>query len=65
MYDGDDLPDTYVILKIPQSIVQISIQVKIIVNQAMKPTKTKKTSVVRRSIAPAYNQVYLLYNTNM
>lgn len=43
VYDGDDLPDTYV---------------KINISQNMRVSKTKKTSLVRRNLSPAFNQSF-------
>ena len=43
VYDGEDLPDTYV---------------KVTVNHQMKVSKTKKTSLVRKSLGPAFNQSF-------
>ena len=43
MYDGEDFPDTYV---------------KITVTQHMKIVKSKKTSLVRRSVTPSYDQSF-------
>ena len=43
MYDGEDLPDTYV---------------KVTLNQQMRVTKSKKTSLIRRTLTPAFNQSF-------
>ena len=43
VYDGDDFPDTYV---------------KVTVTQHMRIVKSKKTSLVRRSKEPSYNQSF-------
>ena len=43
IYDGEDFPDTYV---------------KISVTQHMRIVKTKKTSLVRRTLEPSFNQSF-------
>ena len=43
VYDGEDFPDTYV---------------KITVTTHMKIFKTKKTSLIRKSLEPSFNQSF-------